>query len=143
MNDLILAKGNLSGHTICLCKDGKLLLSDKRGISPMMDFIAEGLDLEGYSVADVIVGKAVAMLFVKCKIKRVFAKTLSESGKEVLFSHGIECEYEVLTDTIKNRDGTDICPMEKTVKNTDDIEEGYNLLKEKLDKLRGAEHAKP
>ena len=136
MNDLEKAKENLAGHTICLCKDGKLITSDRRGIAPMMGFIAEGLDLKGYSVADLIVGKAAAMLFAKCKIKRVFAKTLSESGKKMLALHGIECEYGLLVDRIINRDGTDICPMEKTVANTDDTEEGYLLLKEKLQSMK-------
>ena len=121
MSDLRLAKDNLSGHTICLCRDGNLIFSEKKGISPMMGFIAEGKDLTGYSVADLIVGKAVAMLFVKCGIKRVFAKTLSQSGKKMLQLHGIYCEYETLTERIINRDGTDICPMEKTVMYTDDI----------------------
>lgn len=66
MTDLELAKRNLAGHTICLCKDGKLLTSDKRGISPMMDFIEEGRDVTGYSVADKIVGKAAAFSFRPC-----------------------------------------------------------------------------
>ena len=60
-----MAKENLSGHTICLCKDKNIFFIDKRGIAPMMGFIADGVDLKGYSVADIIVGKAVAMLFVK------------------------------------------------------------------------------
>lgn len=136
MDDLNFAKQNLFGHTICLCRDGKLLFSDKKGISPMMGFIAEGMDLNGYSVADLIVGKAVAMLFVKCKIKCVYAKTLSQSGKDMLELHGIPYEYEILADKIINRDGTDICPMEKTVKDTDDFEEGYRLLKEKLQSMK-------
>ena len=136
MSDLQLAKSNLSGHTICLCKDGKLLFSEKRGISPMMGFIADGENLKGYSAADLIVGKAAAMLFVKCGIVRVFAKTLSKSGMAILRQYGIYCEYENLADRIINRDGTDICPMEKTVADTDDIEEGYNLLKEKLQSMK-------
>ena len=136
MSDLELAKSNLSGHTICLCRDGNIIFSDKRGIAPMMCFIADGVDLKGYSVADLIVGKAVAMLFVKCGIKRVFAKTLSQSGKRMLELHGICCEYESLTEKIINRDGTDICPMEKAVMNTDDVEEGYRLLKDKLQSMR-------
>ena len=136
MSDLKIAMENLPGHTICLCRDGNLLFSDKKGISPMMSFIAEGTDLKGYSVADLIVGKAVAMLFVKCKIEQVFAKTLSKSGKAMLEGHGIPCEYETLTERIINRDGTDICPMEKTVKGTEDIEEGYKLLKEKLQSMK-------
>ena len=136
MTDLQIAKNNLEGHTICLCKEGKCLFSEKRGIAPMMDFIAEGVDLSGYSVADLVVGKAVALLFVKCGIKRVFAKTLSESAKRVLKIYGVDYEYETLTEKIINRDGTDICPMEKAVSGTDDIEEAYSILQNKLNLLR-------
>lgn len=132
MTDLELAKNNLQGHTICLAKEGKLLTSDLRGISPMMNFLAEGVDLSGFSVADLIVGKATAMLFVKAGIKEVFAKTLSESGKAVLEKHGIPYEAEVLTEKIINRLGTDVCPMEKVLSSIDDIEEAYAKLKETL-----------
>ena len=136
MSDLEKAKENLAGHSICLCKDGKLLFSDKRGIAPMMGFIESGADLKGYSAADLIVGKAAAMLFVKCGIVRVFARTLSKSGRQFLLQHGIYCEYETLADRIINRDGTDICPMEKTVLNTDNAEEGYRLLRDKLQSMK-------
>lgn len=133
MTDLQIAKEGLAGHTICLCKDGKLIFSDKRGISPMIDFIESGTDLNGYSVADLVVGKAAAFLFVKCKIKNVFAKTISESGKDVLEKNGIHFEYETLTEKIVNRAGTDICPMEKAVSNTENAEETYELLKKQLE----------
>ena len=109
MTDLQTAKNNLEGHTICLCKEGKYLFSEKRGIAPMMDFIADGVDLSGYTVADLVVGKAAAMLFVKCGIKRVFAKTLSEHAKRVLEMYGIDYEYDTLALNIINRDGTDVC----------------------------------
>ena len=135
MTDLQIAKNNLLGHTICLCKDGNCLFSEKKGIAPMMNFIADGVDLAGYSVADLVVGKAAAMLFVKCGITKVFAKTLSISGKNTLKMHGIPCEYETLTEKIINRDGTDICPMEKAVLNCDDVENAYLLLRDKLMEL--------
>lgn len=136
MTDIQIAKDNLFGHTICLCKEGNCIFSEKRGIAPMMNFIADGVDLAGYSVADVVVGKAVAMLFVKCGIVNVYAKTLSTSGKEILERYGIACEYHTLTDKIINRAGTDLCPMEKTVMHTDDIEEAYLLLKNKLQSMK-------
>ena len=132
MTDLQIAKDNLAGHTICLVKDGNCLYSELRGIAPMMHFIADNTDLAGYSAADLIVGKAAAMLFVKCGIKAVFAKTLSESGKRVLQEHGIAFAYETLTDKIINRAGTDLCPMEKALLNTCDVEEAYCILKNKL-----------
>ena len=134
MTDLQTAKNNLAGHTICLCKAGDCLYSDKRGIAPMMGFIAEGLDLAGYSVADTVVGKAAALLFVRCGIRNVYAKTLSEKGKEVLQAYGLDYEYETLTKSIINRAGTDICPMERAVLNTDDPEEAYLILKDKIGK---------
>lgn len=136
MTDLQVAKANLEGHTVCLCKDGECLFSEKKGIAPVMGFIADNMNLEGYSVADLVVGKAAALLFVKCKIKAVFAKVLSKSGEQVLKSNGIPVEYETLADKIINRDGTDICPMEKTVLGTDDPEEGYMLLKNKIQSMR-------
>lgn len=136
MTDLQTAKNNLAGHTICLCKDGKCLFSEKRGISPMMDFIAKGVDLAGYSVADTVVGKAAALLFVKCGIGKVFAKTLSEKGKKILQLYGLDYEYETLTKSIINRTGTDICPMEKAVLNTENPEEAYAILKDKLNTLK-------
>ncbi|MCI5745108.1 MAG: DUF1893 domain-containing protein [Erysipelotrichaceae bacterium] len=134
--DLQIAKKNLLNHTICLCKDNTCLFSDKKGISPMMDFINDNIDLNGYSVADLIVGKAVAFLFVKCNIKNVYAKVLSKSGKEILDKYHIYYEYETITEKIINREGNDICPMEKVVLNIDDAEIAYIKLKEKLDNMR-------
>ena len=136
MTDIQIAKSNLEGHTICLCKSGDCLYSESRGIAPMMGFIERGLNLSGYSVADAVVGKAVALLFVKCGIKSVFAKTISEYALAVLEQYGVEYEYQTLTPKIINRDGTDICPMEKSVINTDDPEEAYSILKQKLASMK-------
>ena len=136
MTDLQIAKNNLSGHTICLCKDGECLYSESRGIAPMMNFIESGVDLTGYSVADIVVGKAAALLFVKCGIKNVFAKTLSSHGKRILELYGIDYEYDALTEKIINRLGTDICPMEKAVVNTDNPQDAYLILKNKLNSMK-------
>ena len=50
--------------------------------------------------------------------------------------YGVDYEYETLTEKIINRDGTYICPMEKAVSDTDDIEEAYLILQSKLNQLR-------
>ena len=135
MTDIELAKTNLDGHSICLCRDGEIITDDGRGISPMMKFIAEGKDLTGYSAADVIVGKAAAMLFVKAGIVCIHGETMSESGKAYLDTHGIPCTYDILTEKIINRQGTDICPMEKAVMNIDDTEKGYEALRIRLESI--------
>ena len=132
MTDLDIAKANLKGHSICLCRDGEIITDDGRGISPMMRFINEGRDLSGYSVADVIVGKAAAMLFVKAGIAEVYGKVISTAGRDHLIRHNIPRSWDTLTENIINRNGDDICPMEKTVSEISDAEEGYEALKEKL-----------
>ena len=136
MSDLQIAKNNLSGYSICLCKDGNCLYSESRGIAPMMNFIEGGANLAGYSVADLVVGKAAALLFVKCGIVRVFAKVLSQSAEKILRLYGIVYEYEALTEKIINRAGTDVCPMEKAVADTDNPEKAYTVLKNKLAELK-------
>ncbi len=136
MTDTEIAIRGLEGHSICLCRGGEFFTDDGRGISPMMRFISEGRDLTGYSVADVIVGKAAAMLFTKAGIVSVHGRVMSESGKAFLETHGIPCSYDVLTDRIINRKGTDICPMEKTVADIDDPETAYTALAKKIAELR-------
>ena len=136
MTDIETAIRELEGHSICLCRGGEFFTDDGRGISPMMRFISEVRDLTGYSAADVIVGKAAAMLFVKAGIVSVHGRVMSESGKAFLETHGIPCSYDVLTDRIINRKGTDICPMEKTVADIDDPETAYTVLAKKIAELR-------
>lgn len=104
----------------------------------MINFIESGADLSGYSAADLVVGKAAALLFVKSGIKKVYAKTLSAHGKRIFEQYGIEYKYGILTDKIINRSGTDICPMEKAVANTDNPEEAFVVLKNQLKRIADA-----
>ena len=64
---------------------------------------------------------------------------MSESGKAFLEAHGIPCTYDILTQRIINRQGTDICPMEKTVAEIDDAEKGYTALRQRLEEMRSKE----
>ncbi|MBR1823791.1 MAG: DUF1893 domain-containing protein [Ruminococcus sp.] len=136
MTDIDIAKANLEGHSICLCKDGDFFTDDGRGISPMIRFIGENRDLNGYSAADIIVGKAAAMLFVRAGIVSVHGRTMSVSAREFLERHGIACTFETLTERIINRQGTDVCPMEKTVVEIEDVEDGYRALKTRLEEMK-------
>lgn len=141
--DAEIARAALDGHTIVLCRRGELTISDKRGISPMMDWIAEGRDMRGSAAADIIVGKAAAMLFVLSGIAAVHARTLSRAGLYTLRRYGIEPTYETLTDNIKNRAGTDICPMERGVLDIDDPALAYDALLATLKSLRQGSQAAP
>ena len=137
MTDLELAKNNLVGHAVCFAKDGKIIVLDGRGVAPLLKIIDEKC-LDGFSVADRVVGKAAAMLFAKMGIKAVCGKVMSKAGKSYLESKHIVCECESLVDKIINRAGTDICPMEKTVQDVFDEDEAYLLLARKVEELRSA-----
>ena len=136
MTDIETAKANLNGHSICLCRDGAVLTDDGKGISPMLRFIAEGRELSGYSAADVIVGKAAAMLFVKAGVREVYGEVMSEQGFAYLQSRSVPCACGTLTEKIINRKGDGICPMEQTVADIDDPEKGYHALAERMAQLR-------
>ena len=128
MTDLETAVAGLEGHTLSLCRNGECLFSDLRGIAPMMAFLSAGTDLTGYSAADLVVGKAAAMLFVLAGVESVYGAVVSRSALTVLEAHGIRCVYEVLTDQIRNRSGDGICPMEKTVQDITDPGEALEAI---------------
>ena len=136
MKDLNKAKSLLYGDKcIVLVKNDTALTSDSRGISTMLNFILQGENLQGFCIADKIVGKAVALLFVKSQIKCVYAKVISESAIEILKKAQIFVEYERVVEYIINRDKTGLCPMEQAVMNIDDCEIAFTILLEKYKSL--------
>lgn len=141
-NDLLQAKSALNGHTIALCKGDTLIVCDKKSIRPMLDFISEGKDLSGFSAADLVVGKAVATLFVYAKIKCVYSKVMSRPALEYLQSHGIDAKCDTLVENIINRAGDGICPMEQCVQNIDDASVAYAALKDKIMQMQRSVGAK-
>ena len=139
MTDIQIAKQLLIGDNTCvLVKGEQRYISQKRGIAPMMGFIAQGVELLGFSVADKIVGKAAAMLFVKAGIRQVFAQTISAAGLKFLEDNKVKVTYEICVDVIINRKGDGMCPMEKIVLDINDFEEGYGALCKKLAELSPA-----
>ncbi len=134
--DIEEAKAKLEGHTLALCRDGVVITDDKRGVAPMVDHLRAGRSFEGYSAADRVVGKAAAMLFIKAGVRTVYAQVLSKSAEALFKAHAVDYSFDVLTERIRNRDNTGICPMEETVAECDDIELGFKLISDKLDALR-------
>jgi len=107
------------------------------GIKPVISKLNEDLNyFKGLIVADKIIGKASAMLLVLSGVKEVYCTVLSLSGKKVLETHNIPYHYEVLCENIINRKGDDICPMEKTVKDINDLNIAYKALCDKLSSLK-------
>ena len=103
--------------------------SKDNGIKPVLFRLNENKSFfKGLEVVDKIIGKASAMLFALSKVKSVECIVLSKEGQQVLEKYGIAYTYEVLTEKIINRKGDDICPMEKAVKDIDDLNEALIAL---------------
>lgn len=135
LSDLEIAKKSLLGHSIALSKNGIVLTNDKRGVMPMLEFISSKTDLKGYTVADKIVGKAAASLFVLAQVKEVYAEVASESAKEYLENYSIKFSCGKLIKNIINRSGTGICPMEEAVLTLTSPKECYEAILKKLEHL--------
>ena len=136
MTNLEKAKNNLGEHKISIVSSTLSLTSDLRGVMPIIDFINKSYDLSGASVADLVVGKAAAMLFIKAGIKDVDTIIISKPALKVLEEHHITVKYEKLVDNIINRDKTGLCPFESLVLDVDDVSNAYELIVEKLESFK-------
>ncbi len=121
--------------TCVLCKADRVYRCTETGIRPMMRLLSDKVEMEGFSVADKIVGKAAALLFVLAGIKEVYAPVMSEAAARTLSEHGIAWYCDTQAERIINRQGTDICPMEKTVQDISDPEQAYAALQRTLQAL--------
>ena len=107
------------------------------GVKPILLFLEnEPHSLKGAEVADRAIGKAAAMLLVLGGVQYVYGEIMSLSGRDYLEEAGITFSYGSLVEWINNRDGSDICPLERSVIKTDDPQEGYAAIKEALDRLK-------
>lgn len=130
--DLERAKARLTGDTTCaLCKENRLYETQKRGVAPLLEWIENGVDLQGFSAADKVVGKAAAFLYVIMGVKSVYANVISEPALKTLQRFHVQTEYAQIVPSIRNRTNTGFCPMETAVWEIDEPTVAYNILKEK------------
>jgi len=135
----LLEQLDASGLDLMILKNGATIFSSAgRGIAPLLEAIeALGLgQLAGSVVVDRVVGKAAALVMGYFKAACVYTKVLSRRGASYLDACGISCCVEEIVEEIVNKDGTDMCPFEKTVLSIENPAEGYRILKETLRSLR-------
>ena len=114
--DLERAKARLTGNITCaLCKENRLYKTQKRGVAPLLEWIELGVDLQGFSAADKVVGKAAAFLYVIMGVKSVYANVISEPALKTLQRFHVQTEYAQIVPSIRNRTNTGFCPMETAV----------------------------
>ena len=119
-----------SGEFTCVfCKAEQVITCKERGVKPLLALLEANQDLQGYSVADKVVGKAAAMLYVCMHVRQVYAPVMSAGAERTLLRHGIAALYDKKVERIQNRRGDGLCPMETAVWNVDDPKEALKILK--------------
>ena len=123
------------GATCVAVCNGEMVISCERGVKPLLQWISEGRSFEGWSVADKVVGKAPALLYVQLKPAAIFATAMSGDARDVLLSHGIACARDDLVPYIVNRKGDGQCPMDASVVGISDPLEGERAIRETVRRM--------
>ena len=136
MENLEIAKTTLleNDYSIVLVKENEIVnTSRKNGLLPILDLYNNDKSiLESAIVADKVIGKAAALILKEANIKELYAKLISENAIELLDKTNIKYKYNKKVREIRNRDNTDICPMEELDLESNNADELIKKIKEKF-----------
>ncbi len=103
------------------------------GVKDLFELVAtHPHKLAGALVADRVIGRGAALLLVLGKVKSVYAQVISSPALQVLNEANINVSYGSIEPNIINRDGTDLCPVEKLTMTIVDPKVAYEKIKEFL-----------
>jgi hypothetical protein len=133
-NDLELAREKLAAEqwSLVLVKDDSVLgTSRSDGIGDLLALIdALGPQAHGASLADRVVGKAVAMVARYAGLAAVYGSLASEAAQRELAKAGIVFAYDRLVPLILDKTGGGPCPLERLTASIDDPSEAMTALRD-------------
>ncbi|MDD2753492.1 MAG: DUF1893 domain-containing protein [Candidatus Portnoybacteria bacterium] len=98
-----------------LIKGGKVIYkSKKQRLAPLIFCLKKHkAQMRGATVFDKVVGRAAALLLIYGGVKKVMTPLISRGALIVLARGGAKVEYQKIVKCILNKEGDDLCPMEK------------------------------
>lgn len=130
----LLTTGN---YTCVVCREDTVYTATERGVKPLLNWLEAGLDLNHFSAADRVVGRATAFLYVLLGVTEVYAHVMSRPAAQVLTDHGIAAHSGQLVDGIINRKGDGPCPFEAAVIEIEDPQEALIAIQQKRLQMTG------
>jgi len=117
---------------LVIVKEGEVLWqSDDRMLLGLLACVdALGAGSHGASMADVVVGKAAALLARALGVEAVYTPLLSRRALDYLRQQGIRMEYDLLVEGILNRSRNDLCPLEHVTVDIDDSARALEAIKD-------------
>ena len=122
-------------YTCVVCRDDQIYTTDARGVAPLLNWLDNGLNLQGFYAADRVVGRGAAFLYCLLGVEKVYAKVMSHPAAEILRLHGIDVQADIFVDGIINRKGDGPCPFEAAVMEIYDVEEALAAIRNKRSQL--------
>lgn len=136
MKNLPVVLNHLSRGSTCAAFDGEILLqSTMRGVAPLLTWLEEGQKLEQFCVADKVVGKGAAFLYVLLGVRYLYAAVISQPALQLLREKGVAVTFSILVPAIRNRDNTGYCPIETVVLDCAAPEDALQKIKNRLKEL--------
>ena len=138
MSDLERARAVLvdGGYTCVLARGETVHTASARGVKPLVDWLDSGLELQGFSAADKVVGRATAFLYVLLGVKEVHSLVMSTPAREALEAGGIAASCDREVSGIINRRGDGPCPFEDAVLGITDPQEALLAIRKKQFQMR-------
>jgi len=122
--------------TCVVIRQGEIIYAKShKGIGHLIELKEKGYLKNSY-VADTVVGKAAAMIMTLGQVHACHGENVSNSAVEWFENCSIPFTYTNKSPYIVNRKGDGMCPMENTVKDIQDPQKGFELLKEKLEEMK-------
>lgn len=117
VKDIELAKDILEkeDYALVVVKSGEIIFkSQEKGIRPMYVLARDMKDMaKGSAIADRVIGRGAALLGKYVGAKEIHGNLISKAAIEVYEKDNISYSFNGLCEYIKNRDGSDYCPIEK------------------------------
>lgn len=123
--------------TVIIYKGNQVVYtSEYKGVRPMMDYMkVYGPSQEPLTVVDRIMGRGAMILAVLINAKIIKTPIISETALALAEIYGLTVEAEKIVPYIVNREGNGRCPIETSVLGIEDVQEGYEVIKETIVKL--------
>lgn len=121
-------------HLSCIVLKGDHdYISNEKGLRPLMEPLREDPDFfRDALIVDRVIGKSAAFLLIKGRIKGLHAMLISQHAVDLLRKHNIPFTYDQLVPYIINASQTDICPLEKTVLEIENVDEAVMALETQI-----------
>jgi len=127
----------LNSHTCVILENNQVIFSsDEKGVKPLLDFYHQSGVKQKLCVVDKIMGRGAVLLAKLIGAESIVTPIISKDALALANEYGLKVEYQKLVDYIVNRDNTGRCPIETSVLGISDIQKGYEIILQTLQKLK-------